>query len=304
MASIDLLQKLRTVTCNARQELQWLMEHVTGSRSFAPALNEEQNRTLKSLVDQRVQLRKPLQYLLETQPFGQLSLLVRPPTLIPRPETEEWTMKLIERLISSAKKRRGLGPIRVLDACCGSGNIGLAIAWQMGDDVQVEGVDVSKEAIDLAEENRVRIGNLANVRFIHTDVLTFEPPRDKYDLVVTNPPYIRAKDWETLDPEVRLWEDRKALVAGEDGLQIARALIGRMPDLLVNFQPHGVDKRLNEHMVMELGDEAQFEEMIQEAKRVGMTALTRRDLFGRLRYLVCRHIAANEEHHKVKQEGV
>jgi len=138
------LQRLRSVTDNPEQELRWLLQHVTGSSTSAwPAaqqmldLTPTQQQQLQTFLDDRVIARKPLQYILGTVPFCGLDLIVRPPVLIPRPETEELCSWLVDSVRSCLAQEPSAQPaadaanrqIRVLDLCSGSGNIALSLAY-------------------------------------------------------------------------------------------------------------------------------------------------------------------------------
>jgi release factor glutamine methyltransferase len=107
----------------------------------------------------------------------------------------------------------------VLDVGVGSGAIALAIADEHPG-AEVLGIDSSEAALALAEENRARTGVDGRVRLVHGDLLTGVEGR--FDLVVSNPPYVRAEEWERLQPEIRLYEPRAALVGASVGEAIAR----------------------------------------------------------------------------------
>lgn len=172
-----------------------------------------------------------------TQPFGPLELLTRPPVLIPRPETEDWTLRLSRRLSPSKDS-----PARLLDLCTGSGCIPLLLChlWPPGS-VRAIGVDISQDALSLAHDNaRATDVQLATADDSAEGENTFTPlfgdigdpislahrlPLRPYTLVTANPPYIPSRDYASLDPSVRLFEDKRALVGpGEDGLGLYRAI--------------------------------------------------------------------------------
>lgn len=172
---------------------------------------------LAQLQDWLVQLliaRQPLQYLLGSVPFLNLELLVAPPTLIPRPETEAWCARLIAELPTT--------PQRILELCTGTGCLGLAVAHARPAS-QVQALDIAPAACALAEQNRQRLG-LANFTIIQSD-LWQNVPALPYDVLIANPPYITTAEYTELAPQLRLWEDTAALVAGEDGLAVLRPLI-------------------------------------------------------------------------------
>ncbi|KAJ1989844.1 hypothetical protein H4R33_001922 [Dimargaris cristalligena] len=202
-------------------------------------LRPHQYRWLRRAVFERVHHRKPLQYILGTQPFGDLiDVLVRSPTLIPRWETEEWVMQLIRWLNQLSKtsdeqsSNSASSPLRILDLCTGSGCIALQLAAGLKTrSAQIIGVDIAPTAYQLALDNLAhnRTCLCNSVSFLLADVLSSDlhlllkphwPINDSAgsgldipaDMVVVNPPYVSAMEHTTLLPEVGLWEDRRALV--------------------------------------------------------------------------------------------
>jgi release factor glutamine methyltransferase len=177
-------------------------------RSLEPAAARE----FAEMVRRRVR-REPFAYILGRAYFRQLELEVDARVLIPRPETE--------LLVELAEDRQ-----RVLDVGTGSGAIALAIA-QERDGVRVTGIDSFPEAVEVARANAERLG--LDVEFLIADLIVGGP----YDLIVSNPPYVREAEWPSLAPEITLYEPRDALVAGADGLDIIRELVPAAADVLV-----------------------------------------------------------------------
>ncbi|KAJ2515329.1 hypothetical protein GGI11_003794 [Coemansia sp. RSA 2049] len=262
----------------AQNELRWLTEHVReeltdiahssrssdgrgagthlGARIWrdqpAPSVEEieRDNQRLTSIqwawlrqaVKDRVEHNKPLQYIIGAQPFGRANITVRPPVLIPRWETEEWTIRLAELIATTVRSSIGGNgetaqkrPLNILDACTGSGCISLGLASELPPDtIDALGVDVSPEAVALAMENLALNQALLNgntVRFRRLDLmrsdaaarLAFETEAESdesrrasgppaWDMIVSNPPYVTPAEYEGLDPDVREWEDKRALV--------------------------------------------------------------------------------------------
>lgn len=208
------------------QELWWLIEKLTGTSKAQLIscpdlwLTSEQLIQLNEWVHERTVNHKPLQYILGTVPFCGLEISVRPPTLIPRPETEEWVADLIARL-----KRANIRSFRVLDLCCGSGCIGLALASAFPR-ATILGVDISDEALALAQENKVK-NMLTNIEFLKSDLYSQLPEDFACDLIVSNPPYLACNELAGLSPDVTLWEDKRALIGGETGMEFYEAIISQ-----------------------------------------------------------------------------
>ncbi len=161
---------------------------------------------------------EPIQYVLGEWDFRYLTLTCDKRALIPRPETEE----LVSRVLKShpAKREKPF----VVDVGTGSGCIILSLAKEMKDGIFL-GIDISPDAISLAQENAVRTGLAEKVKFAVADGLDeFDEPQS-VDIIVSNPPYIPTADCEVLDPRVKDWEPRNALDGGESGLDFYERLI-------------------------------------------------------------------------------
>jgi len=179
--------------------------------------------------------REPLQHVTGVQEFYGLSLKADPRALVPRPETEG----LVEAVLSLDL------PIgsRVADLGAGGGCISVALAVQRGD-LEIDALERSRGALDLARENAELHGVTARIRFTEGDL--GDPPaawRGALHCVVSNPPYGRESEWPLLEPEVRDHDPREAFVAGPTGLEAYTALGRPAYDLL---RPSG-------HLVLELG---------------------------------------------------
>ena len=199
-----------------RVDAEWLLAHVLGgSRTDLYAgdhpLQEEELTRFRSLAERR-RAREPLAYVLGEWGFRRLTLAVDPRVLIPRPETEV----LVERCLGLLD---GFDRPRVLDIGVGSGAIALAIADECPA-ARVVATDSSPGALEVAEENKLRLELDGRVELRHGDLLAgAEGP---FDLVVSNPPYVAAEDVDSLEPEI-LWEPREALVGAGRHEEIASA---------------------------------------------------------------------------------
>jgi release factor glutamine methyltransferase len=202
-----------------RVDAELLLAHVLGTtRSGLHAdsrreLTEDEMAELERLVARRAE-REPLAYVLGAWGFRRLTVNVDPRVLVPRPETEV----VVERCLARIE---GLAEPRVLDVGTGSGAIALAIADEHPG-ARVTAIDASEDALEVARANAERTG-LA-VDFRQRDL--FEGlPEGPWDLVVSNPPYIREEEVEDLGPEVRDWEPRAAVVGEGTTEGVARAAL-------------------------------------------------------------------------------
>ena len=205
-AAADAAERLAAAGCpSPLVDAEWLVAHVIDtSRSALYAddrpLSDHELERLETLVARRG-TREPLAYVLGEWGFRRLTLTVDPRVLIPRPETEV----VVERCLALLESVRDP---RVLDIGVGSGAMALAIADERPD-ARVVGTDFSADALDVADVNRRRVEVDGRVVLVHGDLTGgAEGP---FDLVVSNPPYVRASEIDSLDPEVRR-EPREALV--------------------------------------------------------------------------------------------
>jgi release factor glutamine methyltransferase len=200
--------RLAAAGCDSpRLDVELLLAHVlatTRAGVYADSrrrLSTDEETALESLLARR-ERREPLAYVLGEWGFRRLSLRVDPRVLVPRPETEIVVERALARIAGSTAPR-------VLDVGTGSGAIALAIADEHPGSL-VTGIDVSVAALDVAWANAGDAG--LGVRLEHGD-LHEGLPAGSWDLVVSNPPYVRSEELDRLAPEVRDWEPRSALVA-------------------------------------------------------------------------------------------
>jgi release factor glutamine methyltransferase len=209
---------------NARLESEWLLSAALGLDrvglyvNFDRPLNDEELAAFRGMVVRRAR-REPLQHILGTQEFMGLEFEVTAAVLIPRHDTET----LLEECI-----KRGIGAGSILDIGVGSGCIAVALA-KMLPGARIFGVEQSAAAMELAERNAARHNVSINL-FTGSMFEPFECQR--FDLIVSNPPYIPTGDIDSLQPEVRDHEPREALDGGKDGLDFYRAIIPTATDHL------------------------------------------------------------------------
>ena len=187
----------------------------------------EQQAILDCWLTQLIDQHKPIQYVLGTVPFLDLTLAVEPPVLIPRPETEEWVAALCKQLHALPHEQ----PFVILDLCTGSGCVALALAAALPH-ATVYAVDIAPYAVALARRNAAS-NKISNVVFIEADLFAaFAQQNISFDLIVANPPYIAYDEWQQLDISVYAWEDARALTAADNGLAVIKDIIRQAPGYL------------------------------------------------------------------------
>jgi release factor glutamine methyltransferase len=221
----------RAGIAQAAQETAWLLERALDMTQLELRLNGSQHVEGERLQRAQHMLtrragREPLQYLLGTQEFCGLEFEVAPDVLIPRPETEG--------LVEAAARLAGDDRPVLADIGTGSGCIAVSLARRLPH-AALYATDCSAAALRVARRNAERHGVAANITWCEGDLV--EPLRangllGRVNVLVSNPPYIAERDWEALQPEVRLYEPRTALAGGEDGLAVYRRLVRETADLL------------------------------------------------------------------------
>lgn len=221
---------LRVGIKEARREAELMAAHILktslGALNMRRAedISAEQFMTLKAWVERRG-LREPLYYILGECEFWSLNFKVTPDVLIPRPETE----LLVEGGLVSLKGVANEKPI-VLDLCTGSGCVAISIKSELPG-ARVYATDISRDALAVAKEN-AELNGQGSVEFFRGDL--FDAVSDlslqgKFDLIVSNPPYIPAGDIDGLQREVADYEPRAALDGGPDGLDIISSIVRDAP---------------------------------------------------------------------------
>lgn len=200
-------------------EAKQIIKHITGYdnrgilMNYSDRLTDFQQNNLTAIEKQRV-IHYPLQYIFGTWQFYGLEFKVGPGVLIPRADTET----LAEKALSVLDGKDCPG---VLDLCAGSGCVGITVAKKRPDST-VTLVEKYETAADFAEQNII-LNGVKNASVIIGDIFDDCAAERKYDLIVSNPPYIKAEDMQKLQPEVE-FEPAYALYGGEDGLMFYRAI--------------------------------------------------------------------------------
>lgn len=210
---------------NAEIDAFWIFEHVFEVNKTDYLLgrseraDDEKFSVYQKLIERRAQ-HEPCQYILGKCNFCGIDLLVNENVLIPRQDTEVLVEQVLNIMPRGAK---------ILDMCTGSGAIAIAIKT-LRSDAEVTGSDISEKALEVAEENVKSCG--VDVKLIQGDLFENIDREERFDLIVSNPPYVTNLEYEELMPEVKEHEPRLALTAGDDGLDIYKRLVKEAPEYL------------------------------------------------------------------------
>ena len=247
---------------DAALDARFLLEEVCGTNLQTllvfpeKKVTEEEVNQYRAFIQRRKD-REPTAMILGEWDFMGLTFRLNKSTLIPEQDTEVLVETALEEL-----KRRGIGeaPLRILDLCTGSGCILLSLLHELRNAGGL-GTDLSEEALEAARENAVRLGLQERAAFRQGDL--WEPVGDeRFDLIVSNPPYVPTEVIPTLEPEVRCGEPYAALDGGEDGLVFYRRI---MREAAGHLKPSGI-------IIVESGfDEApQIAALMQDQKLWGI----------------------------------
>jgi release factor glutamine methyltransferase len=219
---------------SARLDVEVLLAHCLGwertglYREPAYALTVTERTDFAALVARRG-AQVPLAYLTGEREFWSLPFSVRPGVLIPRPETE----RVVDMALRyAARFLHQRGRCRVLDVGTGSGNIAIAVAHGLNT-IEVTALDISAEAVATARINACACRVADRVHLVRGDLLTpFNPRQARFDLLLSNPPYIATEELPSLPATVRCYEPSGALDGGHDGLLFYRYLVAEGPQYL------------------------------------------------------------------------
>ena len=216
---------------SARLNVELLLAHQLKLPRMKLYLNFERGLTtpetdgLRELVKRRGN-REPLQHIIGSTSFCGLDVVVSRHALVPRPETEllaEFGWQFLSTISSQ--------PATALDFGTGTGCIAIALAIKCLT-AKITALDISADALALAEENAVKNNVTERIKFFLGDGFAALPKKTQFDLLISNPPYIAAAEIETLQPEVRDFDPRLALDGGTDGLDFYRRLATQAKDFL------------------------------------------------------------------------
>lgn len=218
----NLKKKFRSSSVD-ETDAEWIVSIVTGIKRSELGGDSRVKSSHIDKIDELAAERikgKPLSYVLGNADFYGYEIKVDERVLIPRPETEELVSEVLKVVKNTDK---------VLDLCTGSGAIALVINKKSG--ASVTATDISEAALEVAKENFKQFDSAVETRLIDL----YGDLSEKFDIIVSNPPYIKTEEIDTLDKEVKDYEPRIALDGGEDGLDFYRRIC------------EGAKQRLNEH---------------------------------------------------------
>ena len=240
---------------------------------YEQEVSEEKRARLRELIQQRAK-GCPVAYLVGHKEFYSLRFEVSPAVLIPRDDSE-WIVQECLRM------SKGQGAVRVLDLGTGSGNLAVAIARQ-NKDASVVAVDVSQEALAIAQKNAEAHQVFDRIEFLHGDLFDALRSARSFQFIVSNPPYVKTGELSTLQTEVRDFEPRLALDGGPDGLDVFDRIIA------------GADNFLEDegYLILEIGEDQESEARTRiEALGCYKLNPTIRDAKGLSRVLVAKYQA-------------
>ena len=203
-------------------------------------LPRQSREYFQKLLDRRAG-HEPVAYITGEKEFWSLEFNVTTAVLIPRPETE----LLVELALDHAREFIRRDPIKILDIGTGSGAIAVSLAKHLPD-AEIWAVDISNDALSVAQANAIRHHVSERVHLLQGDLFdSFDKVKATFDLIVSNPPYIRRAELANLPPEIRQWEPLTALDGGDDGLEFYRRIIGDWPSYVND----------GGHMLLEIGSD-------------------------------------------------
>jgi release factor glutamine methyltransferase len=206
-----------------RIDAEVLLAHVRGCQrimlytAFDEVIPEEARGRFRELVRRRGG-GEPVAYLVGGREFFSIQLAVSPAVLVPRPETEG----LVVRVIDLGRKAEAP---RIIDVGTGSGAIAIALAKHLPR-AEIVASDLSPAALDVAAANARQHGLAERIAFFESDLFVAGPLAGPWDVIVSNPPYVREEEFAELPKDVREYEPREALVAGPRGVEVIERLAG------------------------------------------------------------------------------
>ncbi len=199
--------------------------------AFGDLVSDEVRAQFRGFVQRRA-AGEPVAYVVGHREFYSLSFRVRTGVLVPRPETELLVVELLDRV-----RERGQppAPLLIADVGTGSGAIAITVA-KHAPACRLVAIDCSPQALEVARENAQQHGVAERVEFFQGDLLADLPADARFDMVVSNPPYVSQPEWEKLSATIKNYEPREALVGGPTGVETIARLV---PQAAERLQPGG-----------------------------------------------------------------
>lgn len=249
-----------------------VMQYVLNKTREYLLIYDNQVLTLRQEVDYFKAIKKltkgiPLQHITHQQEFMKMNFYINSDVLIPRPDTEV----LVEEVIAIAQK---INAKKILDLCTGSGAIAVSLAKYI-ENSQITAVDISEKALKIAKLNAKNNGVENRITFLKSDLFN-NIPKEKYDIIVSNPPYIKRDVIKTLDEEVKK-EPIIALDGGFDGLDFYRKIIEQSYEFL----------KYRGYLCLEIGYDQKIDiiELIEKEEKY-IDTYGKKDLYGNDRIIV------------------
>jgi len=209
---------------NAYKEIDWYLEQTTQFSqtqilSNKISINNSMKSSLLNFIERRIK-KEPFQYIINSAPFYGRNIYVNPDVLIPRPETET-----IINILKSENKIYD----NALDIGTGSGNLAITLSLEKIAN-NIIGLDKSTKALKIAQKNSDTY-NIQNIKFFSHDFIV-DTTQKKFDLIISNPPYISREEYKQLDSSIKDFEPINALTDFQDGLLFYKKICQTLPDIL------------------------------------------------------------------------
>lgn len=240
----------------ARFLLMYMLDEMREfNENLALELTEEDEQKYFQLINKHIKDDTPLSHLVGFEYFYDRKFKVTSDVLSPRLETEELVYKVIDYI-----RKNNLTNIKILDLCTGSGIIGITLKKELEEfDVKILASDISSRALTVAKENASSLE--ADISFVESDL--FSNIQDKFDIIVSNPPYIAHDDKKTIKENVLNYDPHLALFAGEEGMYFYRNIIEKSRPYLnekgIMFFEIGYDQK---EKIITLGENNKFETVV------------------------------------------
>lgn len=240
----------------ARFLLMYMLDEMREfNENLALELTEEDEQKYFQLINKHIKDDTPLSHLVGFEYFYDRKFKVTSDVLSPRMETEELVYKVIDYI-----RKNNLTNIKILDLCTGSGIIGITLKKELEEfDVKILASDISSRALTVAKENASSLE--ADISFVESDL--FSNVQDKFDIIVSNPPYIAHDDKKTIKENVLNYDPHLALFAGEEGMYFYRNIIEKSRPYLnekgIMFLEIGYDQK---EKIITLGENNKFETVV------------------------------------------